>query len=136
MFNIFNKQRFNVLTYTYFIPAPPIRQSGYREKQFDQLMENFLANGFDVLDIKTQSISHTNSAGMWVICLLRPKNKAAANFNLDSLQEKVANNNSQGSNAKNTIDGFYYIHEENNFSNNPDDEKDFEYYDQNKTYKK
>lgn len=135
LFAPFKKEKFKIQSFTYFIPAPPHRQSGYREKHFDRLLTGFLSHGFEVIDIKTQSLSNANTAGMWVLCLVRPTNKKAEAMNWDNFQEQVARDTSSQARQKNAIDGFYYIHE-GNPTENEDDDESFEYYDENKTYKK
>ncbi|EQC44313.1 hypothetical protein [Bacteriovorax sp. Seq25_V] len=49
--------------FTYFIPAPPVRPTGYREKDFDTICKTL--NKYD-LDYKIlDTIGHTN--GFWII---------------------------------------------------------------------
>lgn len=140
MFNvlkIFKKEQFKIQSFTYFIPAPPHRQTGYREKHFDRLLSEFLSYGFEIIDFKTQSLASTSTAGMWVVCLVRPTNKEAEAMNWDNFQEKLANNDSKVARQKNSIDGFYYIHEGGSSEEDSEIEsEDFEYYDENKIYKK
>lgn len=140
MFDVFKylkKEKFKIQSFTYFIPAPPHRQTGYREKHFDRLLTEFLSYGFEVVDFKTQSLASSSSAGMWIICLVRPTNKEAEAMNWDNFQEKLANNVSKDARQKSSIDGFYYIHEGASVEvDNENDSEDFEYYDENKIYKK
>ena len=72
-----SKSKFSPRTFTYFIPSPPKRKTGYQEKEFDELIGYLTKNGFEILDIKTQSSTNNESSGMWVISLIRPKNKKA-----------------------------------------------------------
>lgn len=53
-------------TLTYFIPAPPQRQTGYREKELDTLTSIVSENGlsFEL----TQTVPHTN--GFWAIIVV------------------------------------------------------------------
>lgn len=76
-------------TFTYFIPAPPSRKLGYREKAFDGIVKEISKNGFDITDIKTQSIGHKSSSGMWVILILRPLSQRALDFDLSSVQQEM-----------------------------------------------
>ncbi len=64
----------NLQTFTYFIPAPPFRTTGYQEKELDKVLFELCEKGYQIVDIKTQSISpsdNQNCSGMWVICLLQ-----------------------------------------------------------------
>lgn len=59
-----------IRTFTYYIPAPPTRRSGYREKEFDKLMAEIIDSGFNIKSLVTQAHTGENSSGMWVICQL------------------------------------------------------------------
>lgn len=61
-------------SFTYFIPAPPIRKTGYREKEFDKILNGILQSGFEVLKIETQSVE----TGMFIFALLKSTRKVAA----------------------------------------------------------
>jgi|GEM_PF-2081370 hypothetical protein len=63
---VFEKNR----TFTYYIPAPPTRRSGYREKEFDKLMAEIIESGFTIKSLSTQGHTGEDSSGMWVICQL------------------------------------------------------------------
>lgn len=63
---VFEKNRI----FTYYIPAPPTRRSGYREKEFDMLMAEIIDMGLNIKSLTTQSHTGENSSGMWVICHL------------------------------------------------------------------
>jgi len=67
-------------TFTYFIPAPPQRKSGYREKNFDSLINELVTMGFRILDTKTQTFSSEKVQGMWVVLTVAPFTKAATNI--------------------------------------------------------
>ncbi len=79
MFNIFRRllNPYPIQTFTYFIPAPPERKQGYREKSFDRLVEKLTKLDFELIDIKTQAINNNSKSGMWVIVELRAKSKKA-----------------------------------------------------------
>lgn len=140
MLKLINKilrKQYKIQSFTYFIPAPPNRQTGYREKQFDRLLTEFLSHGFELVDMKTQSISSAHTAGMWVLCVVRPTNLKAEKMNWDNFQEKLASDTSLEAKQKNAIDGFYYIHENSPLeSDHNGEDEPFEYYDESKVYKK
>jgi hypothetical protein len=72
-------------TFTYFIPAPPQRKSGYREIEFDKIMRGILESGYELESLQTQS----TPSGIFLIGVLKTKNKKI--FDLDhkqDLQEK------------------------------------------------
>lgn len=67
-------------TFTYFIPAPPNRRSGYREREFDKIFQSILNSGFEIEEFKTESVQHPQS-GVFVIAVLKTKSKKV--FKLD-----------------------------------------------------
>lgn len=77
-------------TFTYFIPAPPTRKSGYQEKEFDFITEYLLESGFDIIDLKTQSISSEHCNGLWIICLLGAKTQMASEMKFDFEYQDLA----------------------------------------------
>ncbi len=68
-------------TFTYFIPAPPLRKSGYREIEFDKIMRGILESGFEIETLETQS----TPSGMFVLAILKTSSKKV--FETDSTQE-------------------------------------------------
>ena len=74
-----------IKTFTYFIPGPPHRKNGYREKEFDKIMHGILQSGFELMDLQTQSMEN----GMFIVALLKaPTTKIAKiDENLD-MQDK------------------------------------------------
>lgn len=75
--SIFNRKPiyYGVKTFTYFIPAPPARKTGYQEKEFDSIVNNIIKMGFEIVKINTSTISHDQNCGMWVVCLIGAKTK-------------------------------------------------------------
>tara|TARA_R110002072_G_scaffold64203_11_gene160040 strand:+ start:27453 stop:27797 length:345 start_codon:yes stop_codon:yes gene_type:complete len=80
---LFVNKNYKLQTFTYYIPAPPPRENGYREKQFDKLFYEFINKGYEVVDLKTQTNTGKNSQGMWIIALVRATNKESSALNLD-----------------------------------------------------
>lgn len=58
-------------TFTYFIPAPPHRKSGYREIEFDKIMRGIIECGFEIETLETQSSQN----GIFVLALLKTNSK-------------------------------------------------------------
>jgi hypothetical protein len=82
--NLFQQNQFKIQSFTYFIPAPKPRKTGYREKQFDKLFFEFINVGYNILDFKTQRcMSGQETSGIWVIFILQAKNAEAEKLNLD-----------------------------------------------------
>jgi hypothetical protein len=68
------KKKKEMKTFTYFIPAPPHRKNGYREKEFDKIMAGILQSGFELMDLKTVGMEN----GMFIVALLSVPSKAVA----------------------------------------------------------
>ena len=68
---------FEKKTFTFYIPAPPERSTGYREREFDQILHNYLNKGHRLLDIKCQP---HGEAGIWVICTVQPTKTETRKF--------------------------------------------------------
>lgn len=64
-------------TFTYYIPAPPHRKNGYREREFDKIMAGISHAGFEIIDLKVQSVSTHDHGGLFVVATIRPLNKKA-----------------------------------------------------------
>lgn len=104
--NIFRpSNNFKIQSFTFYIPSPPARSSGYREKHFDKLFYEFINRGFEIISFVTETSSGTNQSGMWVICVVRALNEEASKLNLEELTMGTETG---------SIDGLYYINNENN----------------------
>ena len=111
MFNLIkklfsSKKSFKIQSFTFFIPSPPARASGYREKQFDKLFYEFINKGYEILHFTTQASTGEKQSGMWIVFVVKALNKEAESLNLDdifldSIKSKAP--------VKEAIDGFYYI---------------------------
>jgi hypothetical protein len=107
--NIFNPtNNFKIQSFTFFIPAPPPRPTGYREKHFDRIFYDFINRGYEILSMTTQSFSGTNQSGMWIVCVVRALNAEANKLNFDDFALEM---NSQNRN-EDKIDGLYYLTDE------------------------
>ncbi|MEE2670281.1 MAG: hypothetical protein VYA54_01125 [Bdellovibrionota bacterium] len=81
-------------TFTYYIPAPPVRKTGYHEKEFDIITKHILEMGFELLDIKMQSHSTHEASGVWVVCLLGTNDSAIAERKIEIDFTQIANGSS------------------------------------------
>lgn len=61
-------------TFTYFIPAPQQRRSGYREIEFDKIMKGILETGFEIESLQTQA-GGGDQGGLFVLAVLKTSNK-------------------------------------------------------------
>ncbi len=85
-------QYWDIKTFTYFIPAPPRRKSGYREREFDKIMHGILAEGQQIVDWKV----HNTEGGIYVVFILGSTKKSNQGPGLDlherhGLTEKHSN---------------------------------------------
>jgi hypothetical protein len=71
------KKDFPLQTFTYYIPAPPHRNTGYREREFDKIMAGISNSGFEILNVNAQSVSTHDHSGLFIVVVLRPINKKA-----------------------------------------------------------
>ena len=75
--NFFLKKRI-YSTFTYYIPAPPNRKTGYQEQEFDKLVfEAFQDKDLEIMSINT--IANHKDGGFWAIILIK-SSKQLDNF--------------------------------------------------------
>lgn len=85
-------------TFTYYIPAPPNRKSGYREKEFDKIITGILSSGFIIESLQTQAVGHEGSSGLFVLIVLKAPNAKVAKLDaLQDIQEKFKLSSSHSS---------------------------------------
>lgn len=58
-------------TFTYYIPAPPARKSGYREREFDKIMRGILNSGHEIVDLHTHSVGGPDNSGLYIVAVLK-----------------------------------------------------------------
>jgi len=81
---ISTRARSGLKTFTYYIPAPPKRNHGYREKEFDKIVHGLLSSGdYELVQMETQSMNTSDHAGLFVVMVLKPLTKKARELNLD-----------------------------------------------------
>lgn len=100
------KNNFKIQSFTFFIPSPPPRSTGYREKQFDKLFYDFINKGYEILSVNTQASTGEKQSGMWVLFVVRATNAEAEKLNLDELFHDSIKSKSA---VKESIEGLYYI---------------------------
>lgn len=71
----FRPSLFKTQSFTYYIPSPPPRKSGYREKEFDKIFFKLINQGFEILSFKTIPHTGEKQSGFWVCFILRSKTK-------------------------------------------------------------
>lgn len=99
---LFHPRLFPILTFSYYIPAPPKRTTGYREKEFDRQLFNFLQSGYQLISLQAQSNNSDSGAGMWVIATVRSIKPKKITFEEVDLSTNKENSE---------VDGLYYIEE-------------------------
>ncbi|MBP9680798.1 MAG: hypothetical protein KBD76_05300 [Bacteriovorax sp.] len=105
----FNKN-FKIQSFTYFIPSPPARSSGYREKQFDKLFYDFINQGFRILHFTTQTSSGEKNSGMWVLIVVQATHSQTQSLNLEDLMsDSLRTQSPTKEKSEEKIDGLYYI---------------------------
>lgn len=101
-----DQNNYKIQSFTFFIPSPPGRSTGYREKQFDKLFYEFINRGYKILNFTTQSSTGEKHSGMWIICLVQATNKEAEKLNLEDIfMDQVKNKQD----VKAEVEGLYYI---------------------------
>lgn len=90
-----NHKYFGIKSFSYFLPAPPKRQSGYQEKEFDRIIEHLSQSGFELLDMRTQAHSHGESAGVWIFCRLGALNEEAASTAINIDYQDIGGNGNE-----------------------------------------
>ena len=83
LFGIFKPKSYKIQTFTFYIPSPPERKSGYREKQFDKLFYNFINKGYEIISFNTQTNHNPGHSGMWIIALVRATNPESEKLNFE-----------------------------------------------------
>lgn len=98
---------YKMQTFTFFIPSPPPRSTGYREKHFDKLFYEFINRGYKIINFTTQAASAGEKhSGMWVICLVQATNAEAESLNLDDIFLDQLKGKTE---VKAEVEGLYYI---------------------------
>ncbi len=69
------KSRNLIKTFTFYIPAPPHRKYGYREREFDKIMQGILTTGFELLDLQIQAVGGPDNSGLFIVTTLKAKDK-------------------------------------------------------------
>lgn len=73
-----NSKKIYRRTFTYFIPAPPQRKSGYREIEFDKILNGIIEAGFEIEEIRTESVA----SGVYVFSVLKTDKKKVFEMDL------------------------------------------------------
>ncbi len=97
---------FKMQSFTYFIPSPPARSTGYREKHFDKIFYEFINRGYEVKSLTTQASTGDKHSGMWVICLVQATCKEAELLNLNEIFSEQFKAPSSSSSE---VEGLYYL---------------------------
>lgn len=82
-------------TFTFYVPSPPSRRSGYQEKEFDHVIEHIVSLGYELIDFKLQAHSGEDKSGMWILCILGAKDEHTYNkvINIEDSLPSVSSSN-------------------------------------------
>ncbi len=73
-----------IKTFTYYVPAPPKRNHGYREKEFDKIFHGLMSSGdYELVNMQTQSVSNADQAGLFIVLTLKALTVRGKELNLD-----------------------------------------------------
>ena len=76
--------KYKIQSFTFYIPSPPERKVGYREKQFDKIFYHFINRGYQIISTHVASNTNPSHSGMWFICVVRATTPEANNLDLDT----------------------------------------------------
>ena len=99
---------YKIQSFTFYVPSPPPRKAGYREKEFDKIFYSFINKGYEIVDFKTQTNSAQAHSGMWLIFIVRSTNTESSKLNLEEELEDYEY-------EQETIEGLYQIDDNNDF---------------------
>jgi len=85
------KTFFKKKTFTYYVPSPPLRKTGYQEREFDSIMEYIVNLGFDIIDFKMESHATEGKSGLWIVCLLGANTEAIYNTKIEFTHDDINN---------------------------------------------
>jgi len=94
------KQDKVVESFTYYVPAPNKRDTGYREKEFDRIFTDFINRGYQIIEIKVVSSSDQQQSGFWFICIVE---------SLSSNKREELISPDEGEKEQEQIEGLYYF---------------------------
>lgn len=89
------KEYKKIKTFTYYLPSPPDRKTGYQEKEFDHITSFLIEKDFDIINLKMQACANEKSSGVWILCILGAKTQDAAKFELDVDYNSIINSGEQ-----------------------------------------
>lgn len=92
--SLFKSNYFAKKTFTYYIPSPPIRKTGYQEREFDAIIEHISNLGYDILNFTVQAHQNKDGGGIWVICLLAAPTKEIYQKKIELNLDIIYKNNS------------------------------------------
>lgn len=87
-------------SFSYFVPSPPTRKSGYRERELDEILNKLLMHDIEIKHTNTQAAEK----GMWfnIIYSTHPKN-------IDLIEKKLEQSSNSLFTEKTTqIEDIYY----------------------------
>ncbi|ATH08042.1 hypothetical protein BIY24_08780 [Halobacteriovorax marinus] len=102
---------YKIQSFTFYVPSPPTRKVGYREKEFDKIFYSFINRGFQIIDIKTQSNANSTQSGMWIIIIAKSLRKSSAALNFEDAELSEHSLEPIPEMDQEVIDGLYHIND-------------------------
>ncbi len=68
--------------------------------------------GFELVELKAESLTSGALSGLWVLCVVRPTTEVANNYDWNSFQHKFEKESQITTKENHEIEGFYMIHDQ------------------------
>ncbi|HAZ12513.1 MAG: hypothetical protein A2X86_19840 [Bdellovibrionales bacterium GWA2_49_15] len=75
---------YKIQSFTFYIPSPPERKVGYREKQFDKVFFHFINRGYKIISTHVVPNNNPSHSGMWFVCLVQATTAEANALDLET----------------------------------------------------
>lgn len=75
-------------TFTYFVPSPPRRNTGYQEKELDKIIKKIITAGYFIENIQLVSNGNSTIGGFWIHLYLSTNDENKFSSGLDFLEKQ------------------------------------------------
>ncbi|MBI2519110.1 MAG: hypothetical protein HYV97_01775 [Bdellovibrio sp.] len=79
-----HQTEYKIQSFTFYLPSPPERKMGYREKQFDKVFYHFINRGYKIISTHVVPNNNPSHSGMWFICLVQATTAEADGLDLET----------------------------------------------------
>ncbi len=108
---LFFPSHYKIQSFTFYVPSPPMRKIGYREKEFDKIFYTFINRGFQIINFSTQANTNSKQSGMWIVVIVKSLKKQAASLNFVEDELAEFSINQQEEIDQEVIDGLYHLND-------------------------